>query len=192
MKIIKRLLWLIPFSLAGAAIAFIFVVASLQGRFEKWQSLGAPPEKAIKIVALDTVETSSGLLYKYKAYCDKDCWVETQNIPTEFEPMQPIEQTECIGKGYHPSITNFVDAKATCLYGGSSPNVISYINAIDKDGTVYSWSRSSTENGNVFFDVPYYGAILGSLVGIFVVLIRLLFDWIDWLQKKAEKKVQEV
>jgi hypothetical protein len=187
MKTLGRIAWLILFTLIGAIIAFVYVEASVDGKFQKWQVIGTPPDKAIKILARNYVETQSGLLYhyEYKSGCENDCWVIVKTIPSDEDVGQSVEEADCLKNAYYPSVENFVDSKSFCYW--YAPQVIVYINTIDKDGTVYFWGNARGEDGMWILAVSFFGGVAGFIIGLIVVLLRLFFDWIELVQEKATK-----
>jgi len=52
MSLAKRIGVLILLPLAGALVALALAIASLEGLFVMWKSLGKLPEKAVKIIAI--------------------------------------------------------------------------------------------------------------------------------------------
>jgi len=182
MKVFERTAWLISFSLFGAIIAFLYIDASLGGKFEKWHPMGSPPDKAVKIVAIDSVETQSGLLYhyEYKTGCEIGCWVKVESIPPDTAIGQSLEPDYCLN--YHPATENFIELKAMCYYG--SPQIMLYINAIDKNGFVYYWMHGGGENGMWFFTAPFFGGVAGLLVGFLFVVFKPFSRPLAWFQKK--------
>jgi len=190
MYIIKRISLPVLFSLAGATIMFLYGWASLQREFVQWKSLGKPPSGAIKVVALDYVQTASGDLYQYtyayKQGCNGLCWVKSDNPPPESESGVLLPLSAC---GDLPNLDRFVDSKASCrdrAFGGISLTV----EAIDRDGFVYSWdyTMGGEWSGATPLITSFIGAVAGLLIGLIILLVILLLDLFKWLKKRAQQK----
>lgn len=189
MKILKRLAWLIPFTLVGAIVAFSYIIVLFSGKLEKWQAKGGPPDKAVKILARNYVETESGLVYRYQhdAHSGIDSWVLVEVVPSDADTGQPIEKVECFRNAYFPSVDNFVDSKAFCYW--HAPQISVLLIAIDKSGDVYYWGRTTGEEGVSLFAAPFFGGVAGFIIGLVVVLLRLYFDLLDFLRERAVKRM---
>jgi hypothetical protein len=171
MKIINRIGLLILFSFAGAILVYLYGLASLDSAFVKWESLGMPPSKAMKVAALGYVQTKSGDIYQYVYYsgCQDNCWIKSDTAPSDSEYWLPLNQC-----GELPSLENFIDYKAVCEYYGTGLSLA--ITAIDNNGFVYSWDDKFGGEGDSLIRLasPYFGAILGLFVGFIVVFVDLL------------------
>jgi hypothetical protein len=178
MKIVKRIGLLVIFSVAGAIIMYFYSSASVHGAFIQWESLGTPPGKAVKVIALDYVKTESGDTYQH---CGNDCWVKSDN------PIPDSEYLSLKNCGNLPPLTNYIDFKAVCEpYGlGVSLKIV----AIDKNGFVYSWHQNLGGEGDglILLLSPFIGAVAGFFVGCIMLLTILFSDFLEWLQKRAEK-----
>ncbi len=188
MYITKRIGLPVLFSLAGAIIMCVYDWASLQRAFVQWESLGRPPSNAIKVVALDYVQTASGDLYQYsyKQGCKGRCWFKSDVPPPESESGVWLPLSAC---GDLPNLDKFVDSKAFCrdrTFGGISLT----IEAIDRDGFVYSWAYNF--GGEWSAAEPWFalfvGAVAGLLIGLIILLVILFSDWFKWLKKRAQQK----
>jgi hypothetical protein len=183
MKIVKRIGLLVLFSLAGAILMYLYSSASLRGSFVKWESLGKPPNKAIKVVAPGYVQTESDDIYQsvHKPGCNDNCWAISDNTPPNSEYWLPLNNCTDL-----PPLDNYVDSKAVCEYWGVGISLTVY--AVDKDGFVYSWDHRLGE-GDYMFDsiAPFIGAIAGFIIGLFVLLVILFSDLLKWLQKRAQE-----
>ncbi len=190
MYIVKRIGLPVLFSLAGAIIMYLYGWASLQRAFVQWKSLGKPPSNAIKVVALDYVQTASGDVYQYtynyKQGCNGLCWVKSDNPPPESESGVWLPLSAC---GDLPTLDRFVDSKAVCrdrAFGG----IVLTIEAIDRDGFVYSWEYAF--GGEWSAATPWLtsliGAVAGLLIGLIVLLVILFSDLFKWLHKRAQQK----
>lgn len=186
MYIIKRIGLPVLFSLAGAIIMFLYGWASLQREFVQWKSLGKPPSNAIKVVALDYVQTASGDLYQYsyKQGCNGRCWFKSDATPLDMETWLPL--SAC---GELPNLDKFVDSKAFCRDRDMWARSFT-IEAIDNKGFVYSWDY--TMGGEWDYAIPwlssFIGAVAGLLIGLIILLVILFLDFFKWLKKRAQQK----
>ena len=110
------LLFLLP--LAGALIASALANADFEGRFVTWQSLGKPPEKAVKFVAIANglwAEAESERVYAYEGSpsCGDKCWV-ISTFPTP-DPTPYLTLDRC---GSVPSLAQAIDTQAICKNWG--------------------------------------------------------------------------
>ncbi len=180
MKFIYRLGLLILFTIAGSIIVYFDDLAFLNGWYEKWEPIGKPPSKVIKLIGLDYVQTESGDTYQYiyAPDCNNNCWVKSDNPQLNTKFWIPLES--CVDL---PSLDNFVESKAVCELWG--PGTSLTVNAIDQNGIVYSWNHRVGESFTYLL-APYVGAFCGFLIGS-VVLIGLLFsDLIKEQHKNAQ------
>ena len=166
---------------------YIFGPASLYGAFNQWDALGKPPGGAVKFIAFNYVRTASGDIYKYsyKEGCTDDCWVISAS-PTPDDSKYDLPPDACSGF-QTPAMDNYVDTREACeLYGvGFSMT----IEAIDKNGFVYSWRDTTGEwDGLIPLISSFIGAAAGLIIGLIVLLVILYFDLLKWLQKKAKQK----
>jgi hypothetical protein len=165
----KRVGALILLPLAGALIAFALGYTYLEGRFVIWQSLGKPPEKAVKLVAIARglwVETESGRVYHYDgtASCGDRCWVASDYPAPDPPPYFTIDRC-----GWAPSFTQAIDTKAICEPWG--PGSYLYVYAIRKDGNVFMWEHGIGEENSLEFVLsPCMGGATGLLAAISVIL----------------------
>ncbi len=188
MYIVKRIGLPVLFSLAGAIIMYLYGWASLQRAFVQWKSLGKPPSNAIKVVALDYVQTASGDVYQYtynyKQGCNGLCWVKSDNPPPDSETWLPL--SAC---GDLPKLDKFVDSKAFCRDRDMWARSLT-IEGIDNNGFVYSWDY--TIGGEWAYATPwlssFIGAVTGLLVGFIILIVILFSDLFKWLHKRAQQK----
>jgi hypothetical protein len=181
MKMAKRIVLIVAFSLAGAMIMYLYNSASLRGMFVRWEPLGRPPGKAIKVLALGYVQTEAGTIYQHVngPGCGDDCWVKSDNFPPNSEFGLP--SSAC---GNLPALERFVDSKAVCEHWG--PGVSLSIEAIDNLGYVYSWNHMLGEGDyTIHLFSPLIGVAAGFLVGIPFLLAILFSDLLKWLRKRA-------
>ena len=180
MKIISRIRLLAVFSVAGAILMYLYSTASLDSSSVKWESLGAPPSKAIKVVALGFVQTESGDIYQYvrNPSCADNCWIKSDNPLPNSQYSLPLNQCR-----YLPSLEDYIDSKAVCEYYGTGLSLT--ITAIDKNGFVYSWVDKFGGEGDSLIRLvsPYFGATAGLFVG-------LIFVYVDVL-KTLQKRMKE-
>ncbi|MGB2964485.1 MAG: hypothetical protein WBB69_10925 [Anaerolineales bacterium] len=184
MKIIKRVGLLVFFSFIGAIVLYLFSLASLNGKYVKWESLGKPPGEATKIVSIGYVQLESGEIYHYvpKPNCDDNCWAKVNDFPPVSEDLFSLDSC-----GNLPKLDTFKDSLVVCEPWG--PGISLTINAIENDGFVYSWNHKLGENNSMFhFFSPIIGAIGGFVIGSIILLVMLFFDLLNWLQKRAQEK----
>ena len=171
MKVINRIGLLVLLSGAGAILMYLYGLASLGSSSVKWKSLGAPPSKAMKVVALGFVQTESGDLYQYvrNPGCADNCWIKADNLLPNSQHSLPLDQC-----GNLPSLEDYIDSKAVCDYYGTGLSLT--ITAINKDGFVYSWVDKFGGEGDSLIRLvsPYFGAIVGLFVGLIFVLVDVI------------------
>jgi hypothetical protein len=171
MKIINRIGLLVLFSAAGAILIYLYSSASLDSSSVKWQSLGALPSKAIKVIALGLIQTESGDIYQFvpNPSCTDNCWIKSDNPPPDSQHGLPLNQC-----GDLPSLENYIDSKSVCDYYGTGLSL--RITAIDKNGSIYSWDDKFGGEGDSLIRLvsPYFGAMVGLFVGLIVVLVDVL------------------
>ena len=180
MKIISRIGLLALLSLAGAIAMYFYSSVSLNRSSIRWESLGKPPSKAVKVVALGYVQTESGDIYQYdyNSGCENNCWFKSDNPPQNSEYLLPLNHC-----GDLPPLENYIAAKEVCDYYGTGLALT--ITAIDKNGSVYSWDDKFGGEGDSLIRLvsPYVGAIVGLFIGLIIVFVDLL--------KSFRKRTQE-
>jgi hypothetical protein len=186
--IVKRIGLLLIFVIIGAIISFVFFNVRSRGTFVKWDNLGTPSGKVVKVVWADYVKTESGDLYhyEYNSSCTVDCWIKSDEVapPIDSENWMPLDQ--CIDLYNLPSLKNFTDSKIVCEYSG--PGIRLTITAIDEAGNVYSWRRGTGEtDGNFIFFSPFIGAFYGFLAIAPVLIVSFLIDIGNWIKKKMKQ-----
>lgn len=168
MSLAKRIGVLILLPLAGALVALALAIASLEGLFVMWKSLGKPPEKAVKIIAIASglyVETESGRVYSYEGSysCGDKCWVASKY--PEPDPTPYFTLDAC---GSLPSFVHAIDTKALCEPWGPGSYLSVY--AIRNDGNVFVWQHRVGEGNTIWILMsPFVGAPIGFLVAIIIV-----------------------
>ena len=184
MKIIKGLGLLALFSLAGAGSMFLYSFASLRGVFVKWENLGRPPSsRAIEVVGLGYVYTDLGEIYQHspKSDCNAGCWDRVDSVTPAPEFLLPLD--DCGGL---PSLTKYGDSKAFCEDWGFGTRMVVY--AIDSEGLVYYWDNLLGEGYEIIRVFgPFFGAVIGLLSGIFILLLIWFWKLVIPLQKKRAK-----
>jgi len=184
MKLIKRLAFLGMLAIIGAIGLHAYARASLDGAFIKWKSIGAPPQKAVKIIAPHYVQVQSGQIYKdvFSAECPEGCWILSEK-PIQY-PQEELPLSTC---GYLPNVEEFESSAAFCQQWG--PGTLLTVQGIDKDGIVLSWSRSYGESNEiVLFFAPYAGALGGALIGLIALLPVTFSDLLKWMSKRSQAK----
>jgi len=174
------------YSLGWAATTIVFVAFTIVGGFYigmrvdsfqnsraavRWQSLGSPPEKVVKIVAADVysvyVQTAGGKTYSCETWTyTSKCWVES-------EPPKRIERS---GPCYTitPAIPappgKVIDRMETFICGEVSAEA-RY--ALTEEGKVWKWKY---EWGGLSLGLGY-GTLTGVLVGFLIGIGILVFLW---------------
>ena len=178
--IIKRIGLLALFSIVGAMVMYLYYSAELGGFFEKWEPLGQPPGRVVKLIGLRYVQTKSGDIYQYTSElnCIDNCWLKVDtasDLHTEFQ--LPINA--CVDL---PSVKNYVDSVAICERWGNGKSLT--VDALDQNGEVFSWQHRFMAPYLYDFILPCVGAIIGFIMGFFV----LLYSWAWKLRYKIESK----
>lgn len=179
---VKRIGLLVLFSIVGAIIMYLYYSAELSGFFEKWESLGKPPDRVTKLIGLRYVQTESGEVYQYTSQpnCRDNCWLKVDTTPdlhTEFQ--LPIDG--CINFN-SPSVKNYVDSIAICEWWGNGKSLT--VDALDKSGEIYSWRHRYMEAYLYDLILPCVGTIIGFIVGLFILVY-------SWALKQQNKIVSE-
>jgi hypothetical protein len=130
-SIVKRVALVLLTTVVGNAIVFIGGFVYYQRAWLiPWQSLGMPPERAVRIVSAEHglwVETTSGNVYQHKydeeLECEDECW-ELASFP---ESNSDPSWAEC--DSAYPLFINPVDTEVVCYYWAVGVTVVAY--AID-------------------------------------------------------------
>jgi len=155
----------------GALLAFVLAVGNIEGWFVLWESLGKPPEKAVKIIAITHglwVETAAGHVYSHEGNpgCGDKCWV-VSSYP-ESDPLPYFPLTAC-GEG--PALARAIDMKAICSPWG--PGHCLSVYAIRDDGKVFVWEHCVGEGNTIeLLYSPFLGALIGFLAAVIIVLSK--------------------
>jgi ABC-type antimicrobial peptide transport system permease subunit len=146
----------------GAVLGLLFGFLAIKGTFEGWNSLGAPPGKAVGILAGDLrdvyVETENGRLYSCRQFSN-ECWVETgrpQELP---ESSYPCEHPS-FRIGFPPG--QVVDSLEIQYCGVDLFTEANYV--LLDDGSVWVWRHGGGSSGS--FVLLSGSLILGLLLGL--------------------------
>jgi hypothetical protein len=177
MKTIKRFILLILLTVIGGVAFEMLVLNSMK---VQWKSLGRPPETPIEIIQPAYIKTDSGNIYMEA--CNSTCWEKVDTIPQELGSYD--KSSRC---GEIPSLDDYLDAKVYCR---SSPvESILKIYAIGKDGIVYYGHASNDEGTSMLAAFsPFFGALIGFILGVIIILCGLFSDWLNWLAQRAIQK----
>jgi 4-amino-4-deoxy-L-arabinose transferase-like glycosyltransferase len=187
MVLIKRIGLLILSALVGAVIAYLLAAANAEGRFVPWESLGKPPGKVVKILAVyggPWVETDARQVYGYKntGSCGENCW-----IPSEYprpDPGSALELTSC---GTPPALGHVIDSKSVCQPAGIGYSF--YVYAIRDDGQVYRWNHVSDESVSMLvLYSPFIGAIVCFLAAVPIVVWLYFLGFLERLRWRADRR----
>ena len=145
------------FFLICAAILCILPIINMKYGWFDWQSLEKPPERVVKIIAIDResvwVKTASGEIYynEKSDECQKDCWVVTTETPTE-TPTETFIQDGIPRKLLNttcspaPPLIGVVDSMAECFRGEWADSDSIYV--LRFDGSLAAWHFGS--NGEFY------------------------------------------
>ena len=180
MKVAKYIGMLFVFSIVGAVSLFFYGTGIFKGSFVKWEPLGKPPGKVIKILEPGYVEAETGEIYQYvvKVGCGDECWVLSDNTLRDYDDslyLRELPLSECAN---FPSLDNYVKSKAACELWMTGKSLSIY--AIDDNGFVYSWYHKIADGYDVWVRklFPFVGAFLGFFVGLIVLLLYLFFNFL--------------
>lgn len=164
-----------------ACLSGLFAHLGNEGWFEKWQPLGHPPEKAIKISIneknLPFVETSDSKIYLCsQSYSSSNCsWIKTDRseiqpgVSSPCWPVSPFKTPKTPGK-----IMDMVEFES-CEMGLAviSATTIQHNFVLLEDSSVWSWKHSHSNLAliNIFLHTMggcFVGSIIGVIIGIIV------------------------
>jgi hypothetical protein len=182
--------WLFYFLLLaaiGAIVGLIFGWAYLAGLTIQWQSLGAPPEKPVRILAASSrgvwVESISRTLYVASPQGD---WSEsTGNLPRDRAPSSG--QTIRIQP---KPLNNVVDSMDAFEIRGDNTIYTRY--ALRADGSVFLWQDWPRDSDRrMLFTGPAIGAFLGVWFGFLIILYRSFAKLVE-ARKKTGTVAEEI
>jgi hypothetical protein len=159
--------FVLAFALIGGMVGFIFGQLKLNGFFLHWQSLGSPPEKAVKIIHANErfvqVASISGMIY--------DCFIsDGPHWEINTQPYTNQYETPVNGFKVPRPLKDVVDQKVVLDYYG--PGMIYTVYSVRSDGRVYRWQEKHLEWDFLvaWITYPLVGLGLGCLVGLFVYI----------------------
>jgi hypothetical protein len=168
----KIITFLFACALTGAAVGFVLALAQLSGRLVHWKSLGAPPERPVRIVAASSrgvwVEAISGQLY---VGSPQGRWgLSTGNFPlfnataSEIDirvKPKPLKDATDIREAVEP-------VGAITIYS---------VYTIRNDGSVYLWQDwPKPEDRKLLLIAPMLGTFLFVIIPLFVIT---LYRWLE-------------
>jgi hypothetical protein len=155
------------------------------GFFVKWQYLGSPPEKAIKIVGLCNeeicVETENNKVYMFDAYiCGEEaaqsCWEQVDALLIEKPEIIESCWYKFPDKNPPPTtIQNLVTSD--CGSGGASQT--NY--ALLKDGSIWVLENSTTDlqgTGLIILAFPF--GVISFIIGSIIAVYKMPAVWRKW------------
>ncbi len=166
----KRIGILLLAPVVGAVLFFVFSSLQIHGVFSGWESLGKPPEKAVKILAIAHglwVQTESGRVYRSEivATCTENCWVLASSPEPDPPSFFPVDTC-----GILPSLDHSIDTKATCEAWGPGSSL--YVYSIRDDGYVFVRNHRISEGDSMrYVFSPCIGAAVGFILGVFILLV---------------------
>jgi hypothetical protein len=169
---VKHISFLAVSTLIGSILLYAYSYASLHGLLERWETLGSPPSKAIKVVDIGFVQTASGNIYQqvYNVNCKDNCWALADFVTPA--PSLLFSSTSC---GRLPSLSKYVDSKVACQPWGPGKSLSIY--AIDENGTVYAWEHKVGEGDSLIYLLsPFLGAVVGLIFGISILIAVWLLN----------------
>ncbi len=153
-----------------------YLRARQTGTFSRWQSLGAPLDRAVDIVTGDPdvvyVRTATGTIYgcvHAEAYEPVNCWIEAQE-PLLIDPEARFDQRLYAGEVKPPAGT-VVDTLYVTVWYAEDAYETHY--ALLEDGTVWKWE----------YDVGGYWSllilVLGPLAGLAAGIAGSVVLWVS-------------
>jgi hypothetical protein len=155
-------------SVVGYAIGATLTYQITSGTFERWQSLGIPPQKASKILKADTmfvyVTTTQNKVYYCQTSPQGDCWVEPHDLDNDLQ----TRDSDCGSfTGFQTAkppgkVIDSIEAKFCFIEGVIQRNYV-----ILEDGSVWTWTHGGGMGDiGVGFVCVGVGSIVGFLVGV--------------------------
>ena len=149
---------------------FIITFGYFEGWFVRWESLGKPPERPTRLIAITDglwVETALGHVYQYESLqCGDKCWTLSDYPKPDTRPNWPL----C---GWLPPSPLFsIDTKV--LSGPWGPGCYLTVYAIRIDGNVFRWEHRVGEGGSfwAYYLTVFYLAPLCLFVALIIVAGR--------------------
>jgi hypothetical protein len=168
-----------------------YSLQSLSGRFTLWQSLGSPPERALRIVGLcfDSVcvETENNSKYFHCASND-NCWTKTNLLDEDVIPFSAQLANPCMFEFEIPSPppdTIQIAGAKTCSSGGDGQTYY----ALQEDGTVWVWSHNIPDLASIAaLGALWLGLQIGLAIDIVVVIVVLFVRQVVPRQQELQSR----
>lgn len=185
-KILAFIRKIIGYTISVSVTTFLYFVAIVGGVLEEWQPLGMPlplSEKAVKIMGIGYVQTTSGSIYHWNnPYSYEGEWEKVDEI--KIDPSYRIyDSCSSITLWFLPiKRNNFIDYKKACITWGPGTSTIAF--AINEGGAVYQWFNDSGEMEAL---IPIIFAIEASFAGfgfsIFILIVLMVANFIFRTQR---------
>ncbi len=160
------LFFLIISPFIGCAAGGLIASYSSSSAAVRWESLGSPPEKSVKIVFahLDSVyvQSATGKTYSCQIAPNRSCWIETQTDTSAFSSWTCHNETPV-----PPPSDKVISQADACNYAGPARRVVYVLSA---DGQIWMW-RHAPETLIAGTEGVIPGAVVGLLIGIILVII---------------------
>lgn len=153
-----------------------YSLLDLSGRFKPWQSLGGPPERALRIVGLcyDSVCVETENYQKYFS-CEHDeiCWTKTDLPNEDVVPFSAKLYNPCLFEFEIPSPPPDTIQIAGSKYCGSGGDIQTYY-ALQEDGTIWTWSHSIPDLAAfAALGALGFGLQIGIAIDVILIIIIL-------------------
>lgn len=157
-------------SAVGAVLGLFLSYALTNGAFTSWESLGAPPEKATRILGgdLDTVfvQTKDGAVFGcFQFQQQGDCWIESE------WPRELVKASANCGSSYWRVSSppgEVIDKLELRYCGVEISSEVSYV--LLKNGSIWERRHGSIAYASLFFlcGGTVAGLFVGALGGMFI------------------------
>ena len=151
--------------LSNSSSSFLYSSASV-----RWESLGSPPEKAIKILDADidyvTVESVSGKIFNCDISPKRQCWVAANQFSSHGRNNGP-----CFTETPIPDPQGkIVDRAEAWMCEAELVQKVRY--SLSEDGTIWMWRYAP---GSIFpgLDSIIPSSTIGFFAGVIVVILML-------------------
>lgn len=163
---------LISLTCLGLVGGFAYYWAESTDFWQRWQALGAPPEKVVGFVTGDInviyVSTASGGIYgcEHEISVNDSCWQAAQE-PLRVDPDVQFDNSVFRGV-LKPPRGVIVDELVATLWYADAAFETRYI--LLEDGTVWKWENDKGLGG-------LFACIVGPLVGIILGIVATVILW---------------
>lgn len=160
---------LVSFTCLGFVGGGAYYWADITDAWQRWQALGAPPEKAVGFVTGDInviyVSTVAGGIYgcEHEISVNDSCWQVAQE-PLRVDPETLFDKSVFLGT-LKPPHGVIVDELVATIWYADAAFETRYI--LLEDGTVWKWENDRGLGGILACIIgPMAGAILGAVATI--------------------------